>query len=165
MHSPIPTAVPTLQSQRLVLRAMRDADASGILAIYSDPRVMRHTGEEPFPDLQTVAIMLASVRRLLADGTSLEWAIALRDTDQIIGTCGLHHFDQRQAEVGCLLRQSAWGQGYMTEAIGLLTHYAGQVLRLNRLVADVAPENERAQGFFKKLGYSASSSGMLGMPL
>ncbi|WP_167078541.1 hypothetical protein [Massilia aquatica] len=51
---------------------MRDADAPGILAIYSDPRVMRQPGEEPFPDLQTVDIMLASVRRLLADGTSLE---------------------------------------------------------------------------------------------
>ena len=144
---------------------MRDADASGILVIYSDARVMRYTGEDPFPDLRTVAIMLASVRRLLAEGASLEWAIALRDSDRIIGTCGLHHFDKRQAEVGCLLRRSDWGQGYMTEAIGLLTPYAGHVLGLNRLVADVAPENERAQGLFKKLGYSASSSGMLGMPL
>lgn len=154
-----------LQSQRLTLRAMRDADASGILAIYGDPRVMRYTGEDPFADLRTVDIMLASVRRLLAEGASLEWAIALRDSDQIIGTCGLHHFDQRQAQVGCLLRHSAWGQGYMTEAIGLLTHYAAGVLHMKRLLADVAPENERAQGFFKKLGYGASPSGMLGMPL
>ena len=64
-------------------------------------------------------------------------------------------------EVGCLLRQSAWGNGYMADAIGLLTAYARDVLRLKRLCAAVAPENERAQCLFKKLGYRQERSGIL----
>ncbi|RSZ56248.1 N-acetyltransferase [Massilia atriviolacea] len=162
---PLPTVLPTLHGRRVLLRAMADDDAAGLHAIYSDPRVMQFTDELPFPDRQSVDIMLASVRRLLAEGTSLEWAIALADTDAIIGTCGLHHFDARQAEAGGLLRHSAWGQGYMRDAMALLMKYAGDVLCLDRLIADVALENERAQRMFKKLGYRKDSSGMLAIAL
>ena len=162
----LPTSLATLRSERLVLRAMEDDDAGALLDLYGDPLVMRYTDESPFPDLDTVALMLASVRRLLADGKSLEWAVVLRD-GQLIGTCGLHSFDpaHRTAEVGCLLKPTAWGRGYMAEAIGVLTAFAKDVLRLQRLTADVAGENDRAQRLFNKLGYTVGPPGMLSIDL
>lgn len=163
----LPAVLPVLLSERLILRAMADHDTAALLAIYGDPLVMEYTDEAPFPDQDTVGLMLKSVRNLLATGESLEWAIALHDGDEVIGTCGLHSFDQllRQAEVGCLLKRSAWGKGYMTEAHGLLKRFAGDVLRLNRLLADVAPENERAQHLFISLGYRQERSGYLAIDL
>lgn len=163
----IPIVLPALQSKRLTLRAMEDRDASALLDLYGDPLVMKYTDEAPFPDQETVGLMLKSVRSLLAKGESLEWAIALQDSDELVGTCGLHSFDRalRIAELGCLLRRSAWGQGYMTEAIGLVMRFARDVLQLNRLTADVAAENERAQWLFKKLGYRQARSGMFGIDL
>ena len=161
-----PGVLPVLRSERLVLRAMDDADAQALLDLYGDPLVMRYTDEEPFADLETVALMLASVRRLLATGELLEWAVVARD-GHLIGTCGLHSFDRtlRTAEVGCLLMPAAWGGGYMAEAIGLLTGFAKEVLLLQRLTADVADENDQAQRFFKKLGYTVEPSGMLAIDL
>lgn len=105
--------------------------------------------------------MLASVRRLRNSGESLEWAIVLRETDALIGTCGLHGFNGARAEVSCLLKRSAWGEGYMAEAITLLTRYAADVLQLRELVADVAPANLRAQSLFQKLGYLADDTTLL----
>lgn len=159
----LPAVLPVLQSERLTLRAMADHDTAALLAIYGDPLVMEYTGEAPFPNQDTVGIMLKSVRNLLAKGESLEWAIALRDGDELIGTCGLHSFDaaRRLAEVGCLLRRSAWGKGYMTEALGRLMHFAGNVLQMHGLTADVASENERAQSLFNKLGYRQEQAGLL----
>lgn len=143
-----------------------DGDATALFDLYGDPLVMKYTDEPPFPDLDTVGVMLLSVRRLLACGESLEWAIVCRD-GRLIGTCGLHGFDPaaRTAEVGCLLNPSVWGKGYMTEAINLLTIFAKDVLRLRRLTADVASGNERAQRLFKQLGYEREDSGMLGIDL
>ncbi|MEV4778051.1 GNAT family N-acetyltransferase [Burkholderia sp. LMU1-1-1.1] len=145
---------------------MEDDDAGALLDLYGDPLVMRYTDEPPFPDLETVALMLASVRRLLAHGESLEWAVVLRD-GPLIGTCGLHSFDpaQRTAEVGFMLTPAAWGRGHMAEAIGLLTCFAKDDLRLRRLTADVASENHRAQRFLKKLGYTLGPVGMLSIDL
>ena len=161
-----PRVLPVLRSDRLVLRVMEDADAVALLDLYGDPLVMRYTDEEPFADLETVGLMLASVRRLLVTGESLEWAVVARD-GPLIGTCGLHSFDRtlRTAEVGCLLKPAAWGRGYMAEAIGLMTGFAKEVLLLRRLTADVAVENDRAQRLFKKLGYTVEPSGMLSVDL
>jgi ribosomal-protein-alanine N-acetyltransferase len=163
----LPTTLPTLEGRRITLRAMKGSDSAALRDIYGDPLVMKYTGETPFRDLDTVRLMLESVRRLLAGGESLEWAIALQDSDQIIGTCGLHSFDPRlkSAEVGCLLTHSAWGHGYMTEAITRVMSYAEEVLGLEHLTADVAPENERAQHLFQKLGYRQDRQGILKMQL
>jgi len=147
--------LPHIHGQRIFLRTMRHDDAIRLLELYGDPVVMRHTDESPFPDLDTVALMLESVRTLLASGESLEWAIALKESDTLIGTCGLHSFDwsTATAEVGCLLMRAEWGKHIMSEAVRLLMGYAADVLRLRRLKADVAAENHRAQRLFSSLGF------------
>lgn len=151
--------LPLLQGQRVTLRAMADSDAPALFTIYGDPQVMQYTDEPPFPAPATVALMLQSVRRLLAQGASLEWAIVRSDSGALIGTCGLHSFDapRRHAEIGCLLQRAAWGQGYMQEAVGLLLHYAAQTLALNAVSADIAPANQRAQRLFRKLGFQQTA--------
>lgn len=141
------------------MRCIEDRDASALLDIYGDPLVMRYTDEEPFANLRTVGLMLRSVRSLLAQGQSLEWAIVIAGSGAPIGTCGLHHFDTRLhvAEIGCLLKRSAWGAGYMIEAIGLITIYARNIIGLCKLIADVHPENRPAQRLFEKLGFQRDS--------
>jgi len=151
----VPAELPDIHGSRIILRSLCDDDAPRLLDLYGDPVVMRYTDESPFPDLDTVDVMLASVRTLLASGESLEWAIALKDDDALIGTCGLHSFDwaTSTAEVGCLLMRAEWGKRYMSEAVRLLMDYAGGVLLLRRLKADVAAENHLAQRLFGSLGY------------
>ena len=163
----LPADLPALHGVRLTLRAMTGADAAALFAIYGDPDVMRHTDEEPFPGVETVSIMLASVRRLLAEGVSLEWAIVLHASGEVIGTCGLHGFDHdaRAAQVGCMLQRACWGHGYMTEAIDLMTRHAVDGLCLQRLIADIAPDNERSQRLFRRLGYRTAPMGMLELAL
>jgi len=148
--------LPVLSSSRLILRAMLDADNADLFAIYGDPVVMQYTGEVPFPHMGTVRLMLESVRRLLDAGESLEWAIVLRDSGTVIGTCGLHGFDRKKgsAQTGCLLRRDAWGHGYMSEALGLVMDYAAKELRLRFLIADVSPENALARRLFRHLGFA-----------
>lgn len=156
-----------LQNDLLTLRQMEDGDAKALFAIYGDCCVMRYTGEEPFPNLQTVDVMLASVRKLLLEGCSLEWAIVLKGTQDVIGTCGLYRFDQiaKSAEVGCLLNRNAWGFGYMGQALSLISHFARRELELKLLLADVALENARAQCLFQRLGYIPVETGYLAMHL
>jgi ribosomal-protein-alanine N-acetyltransferase len=52
-----------------------------------------------------VVQMMASVVRLEKTGESLEWAIVERESNKVIGTCGLHSFSKAGhcCEVGCLL--------------------------------------------------------------
>jgi [ribosomal protein S5]-alanine N-acetyltransferase len=164
---PLPKELPVLQSERLLLRALADEDAEALFAIYSDAHVMRFTEEQPFSDLATVRVMLQSVQRLLAQGESLEWAVVVKTSQCLIGTCGLHSFNvaAQAAEIGCLLKRSAWGQGYMHEAMVCLTAFAKDILRLRHLRADVAQENTRAVALFQKLGFKREADGCFGFAL
>ncbi|WP_429076059.1 GNAT family N-acetyltransferase [Aeromonas hydrophila] len=153
---PLPRTLPSLSTPRLLLRALDAGDSAELFAIYGDSEVMRFVGEPPFPSLATVAQMLVSVARLLAAGESLEWGLVARDSERLIGTCGLHSFVEevglRQAEVGCMLARSHWGEGWMAEALTALIAYARQ-LGLATLVADIEPDNLPSQRLFRRLGF------------
>jgi ribosomal-protein-alanine N-acetyltransferase len=152
---PRPTELPTLETERLLLRPMRQEDAPALFTIYGDPEVMRYAGDEPFPDEATVAVMLRSVARLLEAGESLEWAVVERASGQLVGTCGLHRFDEAAdaAEVGCLLSRAAWGRGFMREALLTLFCYAQDELGIRLLLADIDAPNLRSIRLFESLGF------------
>lgn len=154
--------LPLLTTPRLRLRPMRrGADDADLFEVYGDPQVMRHASDPPFAGIADVAALHDSVQRLLAAGLSLEWAVALRDDDRVIGTCGLHHFDGARAcaEVGCLLARRHWGQGLMAEALVALLAHARDDLRLRWLLADIDADNLRSQRLFARLGFVARPPG------
>jgi RimJ/RimL family protein N-acetyltransferase len=153
---PHPTELPTLETERLLLRPMREGDTPALFAIYGDPEVIRYAGDEPFPDEATVSVMLRSVARLLAAGESLEWALVEKASGQLVGTCGLHSFDEEHdaAEVGCMLARAAWGRGVMQEALPALFGYAQDMLGVRLLRADIDAPNLRSVRLFERLGFA-----------
>jgi [ribosomal protein S5]-alanine N-acetyltransferase len=156
MMKPRPGTLLPLQTERLLLRAMLADDAPALFAIYGDPEVMRYAADEPFPDEATVTVMLRSVARLLAAGEALEWAVVERASGQLVGTCGLHSFDEaaNAAEVGCMLARAAWGRGMMREALGALFRYAHDELGITQLRADIDAPNSRSIRLFTQLGFA-----------
>lgn len=140
----------------------RGADDEALLAVYGDAAVMRHASDPPFGGLHDVARLHDSVARLLAADLSHEWAVARREDDRLIGTCGLHAFDRpaRQAEVGCLLARACWGQGLMSEALRALMVHARYTLGLRVLLADIDADNLRSQRLFTALGFDRQPDGL-----
>lgn len=155
-------SLPVFTTARLRLRPLRrGTDDEALFAVYGDERVMRHASDPPFGSLADVVRLHDSVERLLAAGLSFEWAVALRADDRLIGTCGLHSFDwpARQAEMGCLLARSHWGQGLMSEALRALMAHAAGPLGLRTLLADIDADNLRSQRLFTALGFDPRPDG------
>lgn len=134
---------------------MRAADARDLFAIYGDAEVMRTASDPTFTDVSLVTAMLASVDEMLATGESIEWGVAERSSDRLMGTCGLHGFSvgDDSAEVGCLLARAQWGRGIMREALVAMFAYAKVWLGLTRLRADIDAANERSIKLFEALGF------------
>lgn len=83
-------------------------DIDDLFEIYGNIKTMKFASDSVFISRDTVKKMLESVIRLELSGVSFEWGIAVRTTNKVIGTCGIHSFsDCRQScEVGCLLNPS-----------------------------------------------------------
>ncbi|HHC7385737.1 GNAT family N-acetyltransferase [Vibrio parahaemolyticus] len=149
---------PDLHGSRIVLRSIQTNDSDDLFEIYGDIQTMEFASDPVFTSEDMVVQMLESVVRLEKSGESLEWAVMEQATSKVIGTCGLHSFNDSgdSCEVGCLLNSSYWRQGYMSEALSLLFSHA-KSLGIEKLYADIDEGNFRSQALFNKLGFKAKN--------
>jgi RimJ/RimL family protein N-acetyltransferase len=141
-----------LVGPRVVLRPFRPEDVGAVLTYASDPEVTRHLEWDAYDDPATAA---AFIRSTLAGGST--WfarAVALRADGVVIGGVDLRIVAprDRRAEVGYGLARAYWGQGYATEAAGLLLRFGFEELGLTRIEALCAVDNERSARTLERLG-------------
>ena len=152
------TNFPTLSTKRLRLRAIRPDDAEAIFAIYSDEEAMRYYNET-FQSLAEAEAYIVLRRDDYVQRREIRWGITREDDDRIIGSCGLHHFDEGyygeyyRAETGYILNRAFWGQGIMTEALSAVLTYGFTEMALHRIEAVIGIANERSKNLLLKLGF------------
>lgn len=145
-----------LETERLILRAFRDADRDPWAAMNADPEVMRH-----FPATLTREEADAVIERvngkIAATGVGF-WALERKTDNAFLGFAGLNCIGHEnlpifgQWEVGWRLSRHAWGQGYATEAgTAALAHGFG-VMRLPRILAYTAQTNTPSEAVMLRLG-------------
>ncbi len=149
-------AYPRLETERLVLRALRMEDTDFILREWGSPVVtlyMRDTA--PLQTREEAESWL----RPLQDPSSLPtvkwWGIELKAEGALIGTCGYHSWNEEhaRAEIGYDLWPDYWGRGLMPEALRVLLRYGFEVMGLNRVEATTHTENEQSMRVLEKLGF------------
>lgn len=151
-----PSRFPVLETSRLVLRETTPADAPVLFAIHSDADAMRWFGTEPLPDEQAAQQVIegwAAARTLANPG--IRWGIERRDDGRLIGTCGLFRWNRqwRACMVGYELARDAWGQGYMREALLVVLGFGFVQMQLNRIEAQVHPDNLASLKLVERLGF------------
>jgi RimJ/RimL family protein N-acetyltransferase len=147
------TAIPTIETERLILRGWRAADIEPLSAIYGDAEVAEWLGS-PDPDLVD-----ASIARWLEHWRAFgfgTWAVEEKSSGSLIGRVGLvNQLDwtasEQDAEVGWTLARSAWGNGYATEGAMAALGFA-RAKGLRRIISITRPDNVRSQTVMKRLG-------------
>jgi [ribosomal protein S5]-alanine N-acetyltransferase len=144
-----------LESPRLVLRQLDDADADDLLAIFGDPEVMRYWSREPWADRAEALEMVARDRLAHADGSALRLGIEDKAERRIVGTVALFNLSpaNRRGEIGYALARACWGRGMMHEALSLFVDWALANLSLHRLEADIDPANKASARSLLRLGF------------
>jgi RimJ/RimL family protein N-acetyltransferase len=148
-------SVPPIETERLLIRELRETDVDGAHRVYGDPEVMRYVGADGLPRTRKqsaagVARMMDGQRR---NGFGL-WAVELRETGEMIGVCGVVHVDGAGPDVELVyeFQRSAWGKGYATEAARACLDAALGPLGLKRVVALAYRENAQSIRIMQKLG-------------
>jgi RimJ/RimL family protein N-acetyltransferase len=92
----------------------------------------------------------------IAQSRDPNFAIIDRQSDKLIGSCGLFRINaiDRTAECGILIGdRSFWGRGYGEEAMRLMLDYAFNILNLHNVMLNVYAYNERAIKCYEKTGF------------
>jgi RimJ/RimL family protein N-acetyltransferase len=144
----LPGVLP-IETERLVIRALRPADTEALFRIYGDPEAMRYVGGDG--STRTLEQSRESVARFIAgqdrDGFSL-WAVDVRETGRTIGAAGFVHVAGVGPDVELVYQfeRPAWGLGYATEAARACLSVALGPLGLERVVGLAYPANARRSG-------------------
>ncbi len=143
-----------LESERLILRPLRDDDAMPMAALVNDRRIADGTLNIPFPyDLHHAETFIESQREARRKGTHLASALERKSDGQLLGGAGLvFQLEYERAEMGYWLGVPYWNQGYVTEAGRVLLDFAFRDAGLNRVYATHFSDNPASGRVMQKLG-------------
>ena len=106
-----------IETERLFLREMTEADYGALAAVLGDPENMRYY-PYPFDEARIRGWITRNIGRYRVFGFGL-WAVCLRDTGEMIGDCGLTmqliHGEVRP-EIGYHIRRDMQRRGSAREA-------------------------------------------------
>ena len=144
-----------VRTERLMLRRWRDSDREPFAQLNADAEVMRFF---PAPLTREQSDGLAARADALFDlhGYGL-WALERRDTGEFIGFTGLAPMlegipGSGGVEVGWRLAESAWGQGFATEAATAALRFGFETLGLAEVNSITAVINIRSRKVMERLG-------------
>lgn len=135
-----------LETERLYLREMEQSDLESLCKILQDAETM-YAYEGAFSDAEVQEWLDRQISRYHQYGFGL-WAVVLKETDEMIGQCGLTMQpwkDQELLEVGYLLQRLYWHNGYATEAAKACKKYAFEVLNEDEVCSIVRDTNVASQ--------------------
>lgn len=151
---PFAKRLTVLETERLRLEPLTEADVADIFPLMGDPEVMAFLDlpETDEPDL--VAELVRAQVNAMSQGKAVYWTIRTLDEGLFVGCCELSEIDRwhKRAEVGFMLGRGAWGQGYGLEAMQAVVAYAASS-GLRRLVATTHLGNRRSETILEKLGF------------
>jgi len=152
--------LPTLTTERLLLRERSLGDVPAYLAMDADPQVMRYVGDGRVPD---PAVHAERMKQRIAagseDGLGV-WSVFERDRPAEFLGCVMLSPVARLERIELAYRycRKAWGRGIAAEAGAPCLDYGFRTLKLSEIVALAYRENLRSQRVISKLGFAHSGN-------
>lgn len=144
-----------LETARLRLLHLSEADAPFILELLNEPAFLRDIGDKRVRTIE-------DARSYLRDGPIASYAqhgfglyrVELKATREPIGMCGiLKRGVLEHPDLGYALLQRHWSNGYAFEAAMATMRYAHEQLGLSSILAITALQNPSSIRVLEKLGF------------
>lgn len=146
--------MPTLNTERLVLRPLRTSDADDMYEYARRDDVTEYLLWSPHESVFFTRNYLAYIEKRYRTVDFYDWAITLADSGKMIGTVGFTKIDvQNQCgEIGYVLNPDYHGAGIATEAAARVIEFAFKTLGLHRVEAKFMRGNDASLRVTQKLG-------------
>jgi ribosomal-protein-alanine N-acetyltransferase len=146
--------LPTLETDRLILRAFRLEDAAAVKAFCGTREIADTTLAipHPYPD-GAASAWIATHQPAWQAGTGATFAITARDVGALVGAIGLTITKEHaSAELGYWIAIPSWNQGYCTEAARAVVAFGFDSLKLHRIQAHHLTRNPSSGRVMQKIG-------------
>ncbi len=143
-----------LTNGQITLKALQSSDAKSISALANNRRVsinMRDRFPYPYKEQDAIDFITNQQNKTPAETFGIFYNnVAIG----IIGVFPQEDVYRFSAELGYWIGEPYWGKGITAVAINLMVPYAFEVLKLNRLYADVFSINPPSMRVLEKCGFT-----------
>jgi len=141
-----------IETERLIIRDLREDDWEAVHEYASSPLVAEHMQWGPNTEEETKAFLRSAISWQKDDPRmEFELAVTLRGNGKLIGGCGLHA-DGEIGEIGYCFHPAYWRQGYASEAAAAMLALGFEDLKLHRIFATCRPENTGSAKVMEHVG-------------
>ncbi|MCB0697154.1 MAG: GNAT family N-acetyltransferase [Chitinophagaceae bacterium] len=141
-----------IETERLILREFDLSDAQDFYEPNLDEEVMRYTADRVFASVEESADLIRNYDQYAKYGYG-RWTVVLKETDEVLGWCGLKYIDSvQETDLGYRLKCKFWNKGYGTEAAAACLQYGFEQLGLNRVVGRTMKDNATSIRLLEKIG-------------
>lgn len=144
--------VPVLETSRLVLRELRNADLDDYAQICADDEVMRFLGGKPLSRSEAWRGLAFFLGHWQLRGFGM-WGVVEKATHRLIGRIGFHQPEEWPGfEIGWMIDRRVWGQGLATEGAGAILELAAPNYGQQHVISLIHPDNAASIRVAEKLG-------------
>jgi ribosomal-protein-alanine N-acetyltransferase len=146
--------LPTIETERLLLRKITLNDASDMFEYASNPEVSEYTMWSTHVSLEDTKYFLKSLTKMYKRRELVDWGIVHKAEKKFIGTCGFVEWSMthNRAEIGYALSGRYWGEGYMSEAVNAIIEFGFREMLLNRIMGRCEVNNIASARVMEKVG-------------
>ncbi len=146
--------MPTLRTERLVIRPMQTSDAFDMHEYASREDVTEYLLWSPHTSVGYTRSYLNYIEERYSNGDFYDWAITLAENGKMIGTVGFTSIDtvNRIGEIGYVVNPDYHRLGYGFEAAKKIVVFGFSELGLHRIEAKFMKGNDASLAVMKKLG-------------
>ncbi len=152
-------AVPSLESERLVMRGHRRSDLEDSAAMWADPMVIRHIKPQPSTAEESWSRLLGFVGHWALFGYGF-WVVRDKASGRFVGEVGFGEFKREVepaaldgTEVGWVLAPWCYGAGFATEAVRAILGWGDRHIDAPKTQCMIAVENLASLRVAEKCGF------------
>ncbi|SEG30087.1 GNAT family N-acetyltransferase [Flavobacterium urumqiense] len=149
------TPFPNLETERLLLRRVKESDVNEVFALRSNPETMKYIPRPLVKTIDNALEHIAMINAKIENNEGINWAITYKGSPKLIGIIGHYRIkpEHHRAEIGYMLHKEYNGKGIITEAVQEVVKYGFNEMKLHSIEAIIDPENFGSEKVLQKCGF------------
>jgi ribosomal-protein-alanine N-acetyltransferase len=149
------TPFPNLETHRLKLRRLKITDVNEILALRSNPEIMKYIPRPLITTKEEALEFISTMDANINANSLINWAITTKENDLLIGMIGFYRMkpENYRAEVGYLLSAEFQRKGIITESLERVIQFGFVEMGLHSIEAVIDPDNFASEKVLLKTNF------------
>jgi [ribosomal protein S5]-alanine N-acetyltransferase len=143
-----------LETERLILRKVKDSDIEDIFEYAKNPLVTSLTGWVEHKDKKDSRRFIDKIRRGYESNEYLYLVVEDKELNKVVGSAAVIHIspEKTSSELSLSLAESHWGSGYGSEIMRRMIQFGFEVMGFDFLAGYVFPEHIGSNKMVKRVG-------------